>query len=114
MLQLTMRKPMPRAVKFDRYGGIDVLRVVEVDRPVLGPEQVLIQRFLAVHDTLLVLKGSFGHDKRAWAPIFQATSLRDPHPAFSASIGAKFAVARSGRHSPRDAHWPSAGRAQRL
>jgi hypothetical protein len=25
---------MPRAVKFDRYGGIDVLRVVEVDRPV--------------------------------------------------------------------------------
>ena len=34
---------MPRAVKFDRYGGIDVLRVVEVDRPVPGPEQVLIR-----------------------------------------------------------------------
>ena len=31
---------MPRAVKFDRYGGIDVLRIVEVDRPVPGPEQV--------------------------------------------------------------------------
>ena len=34
---------MPRAVKFDRYGGIDVLRVVEVDRPVPGPEQVIIR-----------------------------------------------------------------------
>jgi NADPH:quinone reductase-like Zn-dependent oxidoreductase len=33
---------MPRAVKFDRYGGTDVLRVVEVDRPVPGPQQVLI------------------------------------------------------------------------
>jgi hypothetical protein len=100
---------MPRAVKFDRYGGIDVSRVVEVDRPVSGTEQVLIQRFLAVHDTLLVLKGSFGRDKRAWAPMFQATSLRDPHPAFSASTRAKLAVARSSRHSPRDAHWPPTG-----
>jgi hypothetical protein len=34
---------VPRAVKFDRYVGIDVLHVVEVDRPVPGPEQVLIQ-----------------------------------------------------------------------
>ena len=34
---------MPRAVKFDKYGGIDVLRVVEVDRPVPGPEQVLVR-----------------------------------------------------------------------
>jgi NADPH:quinone reductase-like Zn-dependent oxidoreductase len=34
---------MPRAVKFDRYGGIDVLHVVEVDRPVPGPSQVLVR-----------------------------------------------------------------------
>ena len=34
---------MPRAVKFDRYGGIDVMRVVEVARPVPGPKQVLIR-----------------------------------------------------------------------
>jgi NADPH:quinone reductase-like Zn-dependent oxidoreductase len=34
---------MPRAVKFDKYGGIDVLHVVEVDRPVPGPEQVLVR-----------------------------------------------------------------------
>ena len=32
---------MPRAVKFDRYGGIDVMRVVEVDRPVPKPKKVL-------------------------------------------------------------------------
>src|ERR1700730_7148803 len=37
------RRPMSRAVRFDRYGGIDVLRVVEVDRPVPGPGQVLVQ-----------------------------------------------------------------------
>jgi NADPH:quinone reductase-like Zn-dependent oxidoreductase len=34
---------MPRAVRFDSYGGIDVLRVVEVDRPVPGPSQVLVR-----------------------------------------------------------------------
>jgi hypothetical protein len=34
---------MPRAVRFDKYGGIDVLHLVEVDRPVPGPEQVLIR-----------------------------------------------------------------------
>jgi NADPH:quinone reductase-like Zn-dependent oxidoreductase len=34
---------MPRAVRFDKYGGIDVLHLVEVDRPVPGPEQVLVR-----------------------------------------------------------------------
>ena len=34
---------MPRAVKFDKYGGLDVLRVVEVDRPVPGSKEVLIR-----------------------------------------------------------------------
>jgi NADPH:quinone reductase-like Zn-dependent oxidoreductase len=34
---------MPRAVRFDHYGGIDVLHVVEVARPVPGPNQVLVQ-----------------------------------------------------------------------
>jgi NADPH:quinone reductase-like Zn-dependent oxidoreductase len=34
---------MSRAVRFDKYGGIDVLRVVEVDRPVPGPSQVLVR-----------------------------------------------------------------------
>ena len=34
---------MPQAVRFDEYGGVDVLRVVEVDRPVPGPGQVLVR-----------------------------------------------------------------------
>jgi NADPH:quinone reductase-like Zn-dependent oxidoreductase len=34
---------MPRAVLFDHYGGVDVLQVVEVERPVPGPGQVLVR-----------------------------------------------------------------------
>src|ERR1700722_3344578 len=40
---MSRRKTMPLAVKFDRYGGIDVLHVVEVERPVPGPGQVLVR-----------------------------------------------------------------------
>ncbi len=34
---------MPKAVRYDDYGGVDVLQVVEVDRPVPGPGQVLVR-----------------------------------------------------------------------
>jgi NADPH:quinone reductase-like Zn-dependent oxidoreductase len=34
---------MPDAVRFDRYGGIDVLQVVDVERPVPGSGQVLVR-----------------------------------------------------------------------
>lgn len=34
---------MPQAVTFDQYGGIDVLQVADVDRPVPGPGQVLVK-----------------------------------------------------------------------
>jgi NADPH:quinone reductase-like Zn-dependent oxidoreductase len=34
---------VPRAVRFDEYGGIDVLNVVEVERPVPGPGEVLVR-----------------------------------------------------------------------
>jgi len=34
---------MPRAVRFDHYGGVDVLQVVEVDRPVPGAGEVLVE-----------------------------------------------------------------------
>jgi NADPH:quinone reductase-like Zn-dependent oxidoreductase len=34
---------MPKAVRFDEYGGIDVLHVDEVPRPVPGPGQVLVE-----------------------------------------------------------------------
>jgi NADPH:quinone reductase-like Zn-dependent oxidoreductase len=32
-----------RAVRFDEYGGVDVLKVVEVPRPIPGPGQVLVE-----------------------------------------------------------------------
>ena len=32
-----------RAVRFDQYGGLEVLKVVEVDRPVPGPGTVLVR-----------------------------------------------------------------------
>jgi NADPH:quinone reductase-like Zn-dependent oxidoreductase len=34
---------MPRAVRFDKYGGLDVLQVVEVARPTPGPGKVLVR-----------------------------------------------------------------------
>ena len=34
---------MPKAVRFDRYGGVDVLQVTEVPRPEPGPGQVLVR-----------------------------------------------------------------------
>jgi NADPH:quinone reductase-like Zn-dependent oxidoreductase len=34
---------MSKAVRFDEYGGIDVLTVVEVDRPAPQAGQVLVQ-----------------------------------------------------------------------
>jgi NADPH:quinone reductase-like Zn-dependent oxidoreductase len=34
---------MPRAVRFDHYGAVDVLNVVEVERPVPGPGEALIK-----------------------------------------------------------------------
>src|SRR5271170_7044976 len=34
---------MPRAARFDKYGGIEVLQVVEVDRPIPGPGKVLVR-----------------------------------------------------------------------
>jgi NADPH:quinone reductase-like Zn-dependent oxidoreductase len=34
---------MPKAVRFDAYGGIDVLKVVDVDRPVPARAQVLVR-----------------------------------------------------------------------
>ncbi|MEU6621600.1 NADP-dependent oxidoreductase [Streptomyces litmocidini] len=34
---------MPKAVRYDEFGGIDVLRVDEVERPTPGDEQVLVR-----------------------------------------------------------------------
>ena len=36
-------KIMPKAVRYDEFGGVDVLRVEEVERPVPGGAQVLAE-----------------------------------------------------------------------
>ncbi len=41
--QTRRRALWPRAVRFDKYGGIDVLQVVEVPRPTPGPGKVLVR-----------------------------------------------------------------------
>jgi NADPH:quinone reductase-like Zn-dependent oxidoreductase len=38
---------MPLAVRFDEFGDLDVLKVVEVERPVPGPGQVLVEMVAA-------------------------------------------------------------------
>src|SRR3954470_9054833 len=38
---------MPRAVRFSRYGGSDVLEVVDVDQPHPGPGEVVVRVVVA-------------------------------------------------------------------
>jgi NADPH:quinone reductase-like Zn-dependent oxidoreductase len=68
---------MPRAVKFDRYGGIDVLRVVEVDRPVPGPKQVLIRMTAAGINPgeAMIREGAFAKQWPATFPSGQGSDL---------------------------------------
>jgi NADPH:quinone reductase-like Zn-dependent oxidoreductase len=40
---VTKENDMPKAVRYDEFGGIDVLRVEEVERPVPGEGQVLVR-----------------------------------------------------------------------
>src|ERR1700736_5740351 len=68
---------MPRAVKFDKYGGIDVLRVVEVDRPVPGREQVLIRMKAAGINPgeAAIREGAFAKQWPATFPSGQGSDL---------------------------------------
>jgi NADPH:quinone reductase-like Zn-dependent oxidoreductase len=38
---------MPKAVRFDRYGNVDVLEIAEVEIPALNPGQVLVRTIVA-------------------------------------------------------------------
>jgi NADPH:quinone reductase-like Zn-dependent oxidoreductase len=38
---------MPRAVRFDHYGGSDVLQIVDVDQPQPGPGEVVVRVVVA-------------------------------------------------------------------
>src|SRR5882757_6264410 len=68
---------MPRAVKFDHYGGIDVLRVVEVERPVPKPNQVLVRVKAAGINPgeIMIRKGLFADRWPATFPSGQGSDL---------------------------------------
>jgi NADPH:quinone reductase-like Zn-dependent oxidoreductase len=68
---------MPQAVKFDRYGDIDVLKVVDVKRPVPGPRQVLVQVKAAAINPgeTAVRKGLFAETWPATFPSGEGSDL---------------------------------------
>lgn len=50
---------MPKAVRFGKYGGIDVLYLAEVERPIPGPGQVLVKMKAAgINPGEAVIRGS--------------------------------------------------------
>ncbi|MCP2342476.1 NADP-dependent oxidoreductase [Actinomadura rupiterrae] len=60
---------MAKAVRFDEYGGIDVLRVDEVERPVAGPGQVLVKVVAAaINPGEAVIRVGALHDR--WPATF--------------------------------------------
>ncbi|GAA0321630.1 NADP-dependent oxidoreductase [Actinoallomurus spadix] len=60
---------MSKAVRFDEYGPIEVLRVEEVDRPVPGPGQVLVRvRAAAINPGEVSIRTGALHEK--WPATF--------------------------------------------
>jgi NADPH:quinone reductase-like Zn-dependent oxidoreductase len=58
-----------RAVRFHEYGGIDVLRVEEVARPVPGPGQVLVEvRAAGIQPGEVMIRRGARHDR--WPATF--------------------------------------------
>jgi NADPH:quinone reductase-like Zn-dependent oxidoreductase len=68
---------MPRAVRFNNYGEIDVLQVVEVERPVPGPGQVLVRVKAAAINPgeASIRKGVFAKQWPATFPSGEGTDL---------------------------------------
>jgi NADPH:quinone reductase-like Zn-dependent oxidoreductase len=68
---------MPRAVRFDKYGGIEVLQVVEVERPSPGPGKVLVRVKAAGINPgeASIRKGLFAERWPATFPSGQGTDL---------------------------------------
>ncbi|HWE90400.1 MAG TPA: NADP-dependent oxidoreductase [Pseudonocardiaceae bacterium] len=60
---------MPQAVRFAEYGGIDVLRVVDVPRPVPGDGQVLVQvKAAGINPGEAAIRSGAVHDR--WPATF--------------------------------------------
>jgi NADPH:quinone reductase-like Zn-dependent oxidoreductase len=68
---------MPRAVRFDKYGGLEVLQVVEVERPSPGLGKVLVRVKAAGINPgeAMIRKGMFADRWPATFPSGQGTDL---------------------------------------
>ncbi len=68
---------MPRAVKFDAYGGLEVLKVIEVDRPKPGPGEVLVRVKAAGINPgeTMIRKGAFAERWPATFPSGQGSDF---------------------------------------
>ena len=84
---------MVKAVRYDEFGGIDVLRVEEVERPVPGDRQVLIRvKAAGINPSEAVIRMG------AVAELFPST-----FPSGQGSDLAGVTPARRGRPRPRPA-----------
>ena len=79
---------MSKAVKFAQYGGIDVLHVVDVERPVPGPEQVLVNVKAAGINPgeASIRKGVFADQWPATFPSGQGSDLAGVVAAVGAGV----------------------------
>jgi NADPH:quinone reductase-like Zn-dependent oxidoreductase len=68
---------VPRAVKFDSYGGLEVLKVVEVDRPAVGQGKVLVRVKAAGINPgeTMIRKGAFAERWPATFPSGQGSDF---------------------------------------
>ncbi len=122
---------MPKAVRFDQYGGIDVLQVVDVERPVPGPGQVLVNVKAAGINPgeASIRKGLLADRWPATFPSGQGSDLAGIVVALGEGVQgfavgdevigftnnrasqAEFAVVEAGdlTHRPRNVSWEAAG-----
>lgn len=79
---------MSKAVRFDQYGGIEVLQVVDVERPVPGPGQVLVNVKAAGINPgeASIRKGLFANQWPATFPSGQGSDLAGVVAAVGARV----------------------------
>ncbi len=122
---------MPKAVRFDQYGGIDVLQVVDVERPAPGPGQVLVNVKAAGINPgeASIRKGLFANRWPAIFPSGQGSDLAGVVAAVGEGVQvfavgdevigfthkrasqAEFVVVEASdlTHRPRNVSWEAAG-----
>jgi NADPH:quinone reductase-like Zn-dependent oxidoreductase len=78
------RSEIMKAVRFDHYGGIDVLQVVDVERPEPGPGQVLVKVKAASINPgeTLIREGLLANRWPATFPSGQGSDLADVRESY--------------------------------